>query len=837
VCRRAASADNTLGMHVNKLASFLVVLSVALMSACGVGDGGARARQQLAETRAAGDIQAASVIARSLVEEYPQDAALRLALGEVLLEAHDYAGAHAAALEAEKLGMLRSQTTLVLAQALLGMRKFNEALAIASDKAALSANSALMAKIRGLAQLGLDRPTEARRELAAAVRALPGDVPMLIALSAAVEREEGHAAAVETLQRAAQFDPKNFALRLAVGDAQIRAGDPSGADITFSETIRLAEIAKEPAVVLVATHLAGVAALQMGDVVKARDRLGKLTAKHAGASETLMLQARIALFEGKRAEATTVLNTLLQQDPSALAPRLLLASSAMDAAEFGSARQQLESVLTTVPGEPRALNMLALLAQRERGSGASENAASGSAIAGTDRKALVAAYLRENRTKDALRALDAPPALELEERILLVHALLADGRGDDAKKAAADLARNATDSERDRLLVVRGWAAARARAEVAAALERLRQKPPRAAETWLAIADAERYLGNNAAADRDVAQARKLDPNALAVQLADAEALLQRGESQAALRLLQPLVQSAPNNSNAKTGLARALLAERRFAEAERAAAEAKQLAPADWRPVAVRASALLALGRPTVANAQLADLRRLKAPVAIEADLAGEIAAASRDFSAAAAAFGRGYANEPSGAFAEREFRARLAGKLDDPTAPLRRWLERTPNDAVRRTLLAQYLETVGDAGGAERAYVDTLKVDKDNVIALNNLAWIRIKQGRKDEAVEFAQNAYRVNSQLPQVLDTYGWMLTEIGDAPQGAKLLRTAHERLPDDRSIRYRYAVALARTGARGEAIANLEAATSGAAEFAEASAARALLAQLRANAGQ
>jgi Flp pilus assembly protein TadD len=69
-------------------------------------------------------------------------------------------------------------------------------------------------------------------------------------------------------------------------------------------------------------------------------------------------------------------------------------------------------------------------------------------------------------------------------------------------------------------------------------------------------------------------------------------------------------------------------------------------------------------------------------------------------------------------------------------------------------------------------------------------------------------AQRAHRLSPQDADIQDTLGWLLLQHGQVESGLRQLREARLRAPRNPEIRYHLAVALAQTGRRDEAHAEL-----------------------------
>ncbi len=187
---------------------------------------------------------------------------------------------------------------------------------------------------------------------------------------------------------------------------------------------------------------------------------------------------------------------------------------------------------------------------------------------------------------------------------------------------------------------------------------------------------------------------------------------------------------------------------------------------------------------------------------------LEGNIFSSKKDFSAAMAAYEKGFSKAPSGALAVQYYLAskRIKGKTD--TGLLKKWIKRKGDDVAARMMLAQAYTESGDRASAVRQYEKILELSPRNVAALNNVAWLYFETGSKN-ALTTARKAYELASKNPAVIDTYGWILLQGGSNKQGLELLAEASTAAPEQMDIQYHYAVGLLKNGKKSKAKEKLQ----------------------------
>lgn len=181
-----------------------------------------------------------------------------------------------------------------------------------------------------------------------------------------------------------------------------------------------------------------------------------------------------------------------------------------------------------------------------------------------------------------------------------------------------------------------------------------------------------------------------------------------------------------------------------------------------------------------------------------------GNAMLAKNDFSGAHKAYQKAWGIKPSAKLARHLFISMIKNNsFEDSISTTQSWLEKNPEDISMRTFLAIQYQATGRNELAIREYEAALKIQPDNSTTLNNLAWLYYLEGNSN-ALDLAEQAYRITPASPGIQDTYGWILVNSDQIAKGKRLIKQAHDILPDNIEIKYHYAVALARSGNKTEA---------------------------------
>lgn len=102
--------------------------------------------------------------------------------------------------------------------------------------------------------------------------------------------------------------------------------------------------------------------------------------------------------------------------------------------------------------------------------------------------------------------------------------------------------------------------------------------------------------------------------------------------------------------------------------------------------------------------------------------------------------------------------------------------WAEKLPKSERAALIKAVNAQKNNDKEESIKWYEKTIELSPNMPIALNNLAWMYYEV--KDErALPMAKKAASLAPKSPEVLDTYGWILVELGSVKEGIEILEQA------------------------------------------------------------
>ena len=659
-------------------------------------------------------------------------------------------------------------------------------------------------------------------------------------------------------------DPRVNFLRARISDAR---GDQNSALVALRKVLQVAPMHRESLIMAARMHFAhsefsraqdyvarlleiepqnAAARRMLGAIQLAAGRLDGLdeirnvAGDGDGAQDPgmLALLGTAYLKHGKFADSEASLARAAELAPDSLPIRTQLALSRLSSGHAEEAIAELEAIVAEDPDFAQAHIMLALAHLGRKDQDAAVATASALSERHPDNAvaANVLGYVREvgGDTEGARTAYARAVELDAEFHPARINlARLAILAGDDA--AGRERFQEVLERDAYQPFALLGMAALALKDDDLDEAERLwnvaREHNPDAVAPRLLLAKHYRAKGNLPLAETVISEAYALAPFALQVQAEYATIMLQSGDEDAALAAAQALVERVPDSLQGLELLARVY---NQRGDAEGLTATLERVA--EVAPDALGARVLL--GRLAIRrqdyDTAMATARELVAggeqaqTVAAGHELRGDVHRARGEGAAAREAYAAAFAAAPAGGNlikldqAEREL-----GQAGDR---LERWLEAHPDDLQVRFARASVLQGEGTGSSAIPEYERMLEARGENPVLLNNLAWLYHEAGDA-RALETARKAHGLAPTLPEVMDTYGWILVASGQQEQGLELLMKAADAAPDNPDIRFHLIHARHAAGTDSGARAALEQLLEEHATFATREEAEALLAEL------
>ena len=299
--------------------------------------------------------------------------------------------------------------------------------------------------------------------------------------------------------------------------------------------------------------------------------------------------------------------------------------------------------------------------------------------------------------------------------------------------------------------------------------------------------------------------------------LLSARALLATGQTAPAAALLQPLVASQPDLTEARDLLAESFLQAGRLPEALGQLRTAIQRAPKAAEPRVIEGRVLAWQGQFAAAERVLDQAlarmppaepvaHRLTALVALtEAQLAlGETDAAVKSHAALAKL-------EPAAPMTQLlDARIKLAhGQIQPATDELERVVVDAPGFVEARMLLGAAFLQRGDLQQAQQQLRRVVAQTPDNVQARKLLAQVQLKLGQPNEALSVLTPALETQSGDPQLLALYGNAANQAGDPSALVEALERSAKAHPNDPAVALNLAAAYLGGGHAARALALLQ----------------------------
>ena len=697
-------------------------LAALVLASCGLFMDEESLLKRAQEARNKGDLRAAIIDLKDLLQRNPESLPGRIALGEVSLESGDVPGAVRELEVARNRAADDRQVQALLGRAYIAANRANDALQLV---AAAPANDAELQVVRGSALLADGKAAEARTAFEAAMAADPKSVDAQLGLSNAVALTEGVPAALPIIDKLLSVAPEDARVYQARGFLQSQLRELKNAVESYNKAVALASKQNNRGQLL--TALAGLADTQLsnGDITGGLATTANLQKLAPDSIVSRYVRARALFLDGKLDEARPLLEQNLSADADHTPTKLLLGALTLLKNNLGQAEMYLAGV---VAAEPRNLTARQLLAE---------------------------ARLRQQKSTDALDAL--MPALDdpnASSQLLALAGRASLSAGDTATGLSL-LQRGAQNNPKDlgmQLELVAGYITTGELDKAKALLESLPADQQSFSRTYLLVVT-ELAKGNRKAALDAALKAATAAPQDAAAQKLAGTVLMESSRLDEAHERFDRVQKLEPDSPDALINLGRVEMMQGRIDQARGRFEAALQLRAG--HPRASLALALMDMGSNQTqraldllaaankANPRFVEGRALEVLVWIKN---GDLKKAEQ--------LGRALVRE----FPERPAahttlaRVLIASKqIDAGIATLTDLVRREPKSSSARFELARTYAAVGRMEESQRAAEELLQLNERFLPAIELLARLSLSRSDWSKAAQYAEQLKRQAPEQP--------------------------------------------------------------------------------------
>lgn len=621
--------------------------------------------------------------------------------------------------------------------------------------------------------------------------------------------EKNHRAARDILQKLVRFAPENVRVLYLAGANELQLGALAQAEAYLNKALQLA-----PNQASTRTLLAGVQ-LRAGHPAKALEVLNPLLKGNPPDVQTLLLAAEANLYAGNPQKADELFSRAAKIDSDDPEVRTAVALSRLRRGDREAAVTELASISASDKGTSADMALISTLLRRNRLDAALE------AIKVLNRKQPERANIENLTGQILVLKRNVAAARERFVRALSIDPAFFPAA---ANLANLDVLENKPDQARQRYETV------------------LKADP----NNMLALLALSEFRAKTGATTEQVTElllsAKNAAPLATLPRIRLVEQYIQLKSFERALAAAQEAVTAIPDSAELLELLGRtqalsgdvnqALLtftklstrypsavANIRLAEVHRQrkedAAAMRDLGRAlEMEPDRVAAQAMLVEMAVEARNSEsgLAIARALQKRMpgsAVGFGLEGDIEAARKKWQAAATAFKAGVNKQDAGSMPARLHAAlKAAGNGAEAAAFAEKWIKDHPKDSAFPYYLGDDALSRSDYAVAERRYRESLAIVPENVWAMNNIAWLLVKQN-KPGALAMATRANELQPEQPELLDTWAFALAADGQTDRAIEVQKRAVARMPDAGTYRYSLAALYLKAGRKDLAKAEMK----------------------------
>jgi tetratricopeptide (TPR) repeat protein len=305
-----------------------------------------------------------------------------------------------------------------------------------------------------------------------------------------------------------------------------------------------------------------------------------------------------------------------------------------------------------------------------------------------------------------------------------------------------------------------------------------------------------------------------------------------------ARQVLEGMLKANPSSPDGYFHLGVLNLTEQKYAEAEATFRRAYQLSPDNTRGLMGLVETLMAQNKPEVALTVLqAEVE--KAPNRADLQLAlGNTAVRAAHYDLALASYQKILSQMQKGPALRGDVYLRLGetyrrmGDASSAIQALQKARADLPNNVVVLSTLAAVLDGVGRKAEASETYGVILKLDPNNAVAINNMAFLMAETGGDlDRALMMALRAQELLPNLSAITDTLGWIFLKKGLPDNAIEMFAELVGKEPARSTFHYHLAIAYQTKGESAAALREARAAAAMHPAIEESQKIQALIAQL------
>ncbi|WP_455209079.1 XrtA/PEP-CTERM system TPR-repeat protein PrsT, partial [Kaarinaea lacus] len=248
-----------------------------------------------------------------------------------------------------------------------------------------------------------------------------------------------------------------------------------------------------------------------------------------------------------------------------------------------------------------------------------------------------------------------------------------------------------------------------------------------------------------------------------------AASLVQSGRTDEALESYKQIIKNDPQNPQWYVELANVYRSMKNFPSARSVLEKAIELQKNYLPAKAILASIDIQEDKLEDAMAMARQITKDHSQSSVGYMLTGDVYTRENKLKEAQQAYIKGFEVEPTLVLVNKIFLLSEPLKnFDKSIEIIQRWLKDHPEDVSSRMYLALSYQQVNKPAAAEAEYKTILQQQPDNVMALNNMAYLLMDKDVK-RALDYAEQAYKKVPDNFAIMDTYGWVLAQSGATDQ--------------------------------------------------------------------